>query len=86
MSQHDLFSDDASASTSTANTSTANTSATNSAPSEQIIALREQINLHNHRYYVLDEPSIPDAEYDRLLRELQTLEQENPSLVTPDSP
>ncbi|AHK16270.1 NAD-dependent DNA ligase LigA [Thalassolituus oleivorans] len=81
MSQHDLFSDDASAST-----STANISATNSAPSEQIIALREQINLHNHRYYVLDEPSIPDAEYDRLLRELQTLEQENPSLVTPDSP
>jgi len=49
-------------------------------------SLREQINVHNHRYYVLDEPSIPDAEYDRLLRELQQLESQNPGLVRADSP
>ena len=48
--------------------------------------LRRQIDEHNYRYYVLDEPSIPDAEYDRLMRELQTLESEHPDLVTPDSP
>ena len=48
--------------------------------------LREQINYHNYRYYVLDDPEIPDAEYDRLLRELQALEAEHPELVTPDSP
>lgn len=56
-----------------------------SAP-ERIQALREQIDTHNHRYYVLDEPSIPDAEYDRLFRELRALEDEHPELVTPDSP
>ncbi|SEG57807.1 NAD-dependent DNA ligase LigA [Marinobacterium lutimaris] len=56
-----------------------------SAP-ERIQALREQIDTHNHRYYVLDEPSIPDAEYDRLFRELKALEEEHPELVTPDSP
>jgi DNA ligase (NAD+) len=48
--------------------------------------LRRQIDEHNYRYYVLDEPSIPDAEYDRLMRELQTLESEHPDLVTPESP
>jgi DNA ligase (NAD+) len=48
--------------------------------------LREQIEAHNYRYYVLDEPSIPDAEYDRLLRELRELEAAHPELVTPDSP
>nr|NIR90651.1 NAD-dependent DNA ligase LigA [Gammaproteobacteria bacterium]NIX05589.1 NAD-dependent DNA ligase LigA [Gammaproteobacteria bacterium] len=48
--------------------------------------LREEINYHNYRYYVLDEPEIPDAEYDRLLRELQELEAKHPDLVTPDSP
>ena len=37
-------------------------------------SLREQLHEHSHRYYVLDEPSIPDAEYDRLFRELQELE------------
>ncbi|MFP4495024.1 MAG: NAD-dependent DNA ligase LigA [Halochromatium sp.] len=41
---------------------------------------------HNHRYYVLDDPEIPDTEYDRLLRELQDLEARYPALVTPDSP
>ena len=48
--------------------------------------LRTAIEQHNHRYYVLDEPSIPDADYDRLLRELQALEAEYPELVTADSP
>jgi len=49
-------------------------------------ALREQLNHHNYRYYVLDDPEIPDAEYDRMLRELQALEAEHPALVTADSP
>ncbi len=48
--------------------------------------LRKQLNYHNHRYYVLDDPQIPDAEYDRLLRELQCLEAQYPELITPDSP
>ncbi len=48
--------------------------------------LREQIRHHNHRYHVLDDPEIPDVEYDRLMRQLQALEKENPSLVTSDSP
>ena len=53
---------------------------------EQIEKLRQAINYHNYRYYVLDDPQISDAEYDRLMRELLRLEQENPQLVTPDSP
>jgi DNA ligase (NAD+) len=48
--------------------------------------LRNQINDYNYRYYVLDDPKVPDAEYDRLFRELQELESEHPDLVTPDSP
>lgn len=52
----------------------------------RVAALRQQINHHNHLYYVLDAPEISDAEYDRLLRELQALEQQHPALVTPDSP
>lgn len=48
--------------------------------------LREEISLHNYRYYVLDEPAVSDAEYDRLLRELSELEKEFPELVTFDSP
>ena len=48
--------------------------------------LRETINRHAYLYYVLDRPEIDDAEYDALLRELQTLEQEHPELITPDSP
>lgn len=48
--------------------------------------LREQIRFHDYRYYVLDSPAVPDAEYDRLLRELQTLEAQHPELITPDSP
>lgn len=53
---------------------------------ERIAALRDELDQHNYRYYVLDEPSIPDAEYDRLMRQLQALEAEHPALVTPDSP
>ena len=48
--------------------------------------LRADINYHNHRYYVLDSPEISDADYDRLMRELQALEQQYPDLLTPDSP
>jgi len=48
--------------------------------------LREEIAEHNHRYYVLADPSVPDAEYDRLMRELEALEHDNPELVDPDSP
>jgi DNA ligase (NAD+) len=48
--------------------------------------LHEELHEHNYRYYVLDDPIITDAEYDRLLRELQQLEAAHPGLVTPDSP
>lgn len=53
---------------------------------QQINRLRDEINHHNYLYYVLDAPEIPDAEYDRLLRELQSLEKDHPDLITPDSP
>ena len=49
-------------------------------------ALREQINYHNYRYYALDDPEISDAEFDGLMRELQSIEARHPELVTPDSP
>ncbi|MFN8868259.1 MAG: NAD-dependent DNA ligase LigA [Pseudomonadota bacterium] len=48
--------------------------------------LRAQLHHHAHRYYVLDAPEIPDAEYDRMFQELQRLEEEHPALRTPDSP
>jgi DNA ligase (NAD+) len=48
--------------------------------------LVEEIRYHNHRYYDLDDPVISDAEYDRLMRELITLEQEHPELIDPESP
>jgi DNA ligase (NAD+) len=48
--------------------------------------LREEIEYHNHRYYVLDQPEIPDAEYDRLMQELERLENQHPELRTSDSP
>ena len=53
---------------------------------KRVEALREAIETHDRNYYVLDQPSISDAEYDALYRELQALESEHPSLVTPDSP
>ena len=49
-------------------------------------ALRAQLNQWAHQYYVLDEPTVPDAEYDRVFRELQALEAAHPHLITPDSP
>lgn len=51
-----------------------------------IESLREELRRHEHLYYVLDAPEITDAEYDKLMRELQALEKADPSLVTPDSP
>src|SRR3954451_19746306 len=53
---------------------------------ERADALHELLHHHAHRYYVLDEPEIPDAEYDKLFRELQELEAQHPELLTPDSP
>ncbi|HLQ01986.1 MAG TPA: NAD-dependent DNA ligase LigA [Burkholderiales bacterium] len=49
-------------------------------------ALRREIETHNYRYYVLDAPTIPDAEYDRLFKQLQRLERKHPDLVSADSP
>jgi DNA ligase (NAD+) len=53
---------------------------------QRLAELRQILHSHAHRYYVEDAPTIPDAEYDRLFRELQTLEATHPELVTPDSP
>ncbi|MBC7224702.1 MAG: NAD-dependent DNA ligase LigA, partial [Anaerolineae bacterium] len=53
---------------------------------EEVQRLREEIHYHNYRYYVLNQPVISDAEYDRLMRRLQELEAQYPELVTPDSP
>ena len=53
---------------------------------KEVEDLREALRYHNHRYYVLDDPEIPDAEYDRMMQRLLTLEAENPKLITPDSP
>ncbi|MBI5431019.1 MAG: NAD-dependent DNA ligase LigA [Nitrosomonadales bacterium] len=58
----------------------------NKSPTQHIARLRAEIERHNHAYYVLDAPTIPDAEYDRLFRELQTLEAQHPELLTADSP
>lgn len=55
-------------------------------PAQRIAKLKAEINEHNYRYHVLDAPIIPDAEYDRLVRELQALEARHPELVTADSP
>lgn len=54
--------------------------------SDEITQLRQQINFHNYRYYALDNPEVPDAEYDRLMRRLREIETANPDLITPDSP
>ena len=55
-------------------------------PATRAQALRERLNTYGHQYYVLDAPTVPDAEYDRLFRELQHLEATHPELLTPDSP
>ena len=51
-------------------------------PGKEIDELREQLRYHSHRYYVLDDPHIPDAEYDRMHRRLVELEERHPELIT----
>ena len=53
---------------------------------ERAAALRVEIDEHNRRYHELDDPTISDADYDDLVRELRALEEEFPELITPDSP
>ncbi|PKN45994.1 MAG: DNA ligase (NAD(+)) LigA, partial [Deltaproteobacteria bacterium HGW-Deltaproteobacteria-16] len=53
---------------------------------QRLQSLRQELNLHAHRYYVLDDPILADAEYDRLFQELLALEQQHPELITADSP
>ena len=55
-------------------------------PAERAAQLRALLHHHAHRYYVLDTPEVPDAEYDRLFQELQAIEAKHPELLTPDSP
>ncbi len=55
-------------------------------PVHRIEELRQQIREHNHRYYVLNDPVVSDAQFDEMLRELIALEEQHPDLVTPDSP
>lgn len=55
-------------------------------PEKQIARLTQLIEDYNYQYYVLDSPNVPDAEYDRLLRELIQIEQQNPELISPQSP
>ena len=52
----------------------------------RVEVLREELRCHEHLYYVLDQPELPDSDYDRLFRELQALEAAHPEWVTPDSP
>ena len=56
------------------------------APAAKILELRKQLEDANYRYHVLDDPAIADADYDRLMRELEALEEAHPELATPDSP
>jgi DNA ligase (NAD+) len=60
--------------------------ATTNKARQQAEQLRQQLSEHNYRYYVLDDPTVPDAEYDRLFRQLQDLESTYPELQSPDSP
>jgi DNA ligase (NAD+) len=60
--------------------------ATTKSVAEKIESLRDEIRHHEYRYYVLDDPEITDAEFDRLMNELKKLEAEHPELITPDSP
>ncbi len=53
---------------------------------ERIEKLRQAIRYHNYRYYILNDPEVTDAEYDRLMRQLEELERAHPELITPDSP
>ncbi|MTI13781.1 NAD-dependent DNA ligase LigA [Sansalvadorimonas verongulae] len=62
------------------------TKSSNQDDQSRIETLRKEIRHHNHRYYVLDDPSVTDSEYDRLFHALQELEQAHPELITPESP
>ncbi|MGA8277631.1 MAG: NAD-dependent DNA ligase LigA, partial [Rhodanobacteraceae bacterium] len=62
------------------------TSPASASPSDRAADLRARVEDANYRYHVLDDPAISDAEYDRLMRALEALEAEHPSLVTPASP
>ena len=53
---------------------------------QQITELRTTLRHHEYLYHVMDAPEVPDAEYDRLMRELRDLEAQHPELITPDSP
>src|SRR6266478_4719250 len=53
---------------------------------QKIEGLREKVRYHEHLYYVLDDPEIGDTEFDKLMQQLQQLEAEHPTLITPDSP
>src|SRR5438105_12938127 len=53
---------------------------------KKIEALREKIRHHEYRYYVLDDPQLSDADFDKLMNELKRIEAEHPELITPDSP
>lgn len=53
---------------------------------QNVKALRNELEEHNYRYYVMDDPSVPDAEYDRLMNSLKSIETEYPSLIVPESP
>jgi DNA ligase (NAD+) len=59
---------------------------TSAAIRKKVNSLRESIRYHSYRYHVLDDPELPDVEYDRLLRELEALEREHPELIVADSP
>src|ERR1700675_3111882 len=52
----------------------------------RVLELKETLERYNYRYHALDDPEVPDAEYDRLMLELRALEAEHPQLLTPDSP
>ncbi len=81
MSHPDLFGDLPPAEVSAVSGSTPATS-----PADKAEKLRALLHHHAHAYYTLDAPEVPDAEYDRLFRELQALESAHPELLTPDSP
>ncbi len=53
---------------------------------EEILVLKSKLQQYNYQYYVLDEPTVPDVEYDRLFQALKYIEQQHPELITPDSP
>src|SRR5688500_6980867 len=53
---------------------------------KKIKHLQDRLRLYDYQYYVLDEPLVPDIEYDRCFKELQALENDNPHYITPDSP